>query len=215
MNEKLRQMRENYKRTRLERSVIDPDPMWQFGQWFEEAVAAGLRESNAMTLATADEAGRPSARVVLLKGIEEGGFTFFTNYNSRKGDQLLANPYAALVFFWHELERQVRIEGKVERLPEAISTEYFQSRPRGSQIGAWASPQSQPVPDRHYIEEKVDHYTKKFESENVLPRPPHWGGYVLIPDRVEFWQGRENRLHDRFEYHRNEMGGWQVLRLAP
>ena len=215
MNDKLQQMRENYRKAQLDREHIDDDPMWQFGKWFEEADAAGIREVNAMTLATADAEGRPSARVVLLKGIEFGGFVFYTNYLSRKGDQIQANPHGALCFFWHELERQVRIEGIIEKVPAEASTQYFHSRPVGSQIGAWSSPQSQAIPDRQFIEQRGSEMTDRFAGADPVPRPDHWGGYVLIPSRIEFWQGRENRLHDRFEYLRVDTGDWTVFRLAP
>jgi len=215
MNEKLQQMRESYRKAKLDREHIDDDPMWQFGVWFEEANAAGVKEPNAMTLATADANGKPSARIVLLKGIERGGFVFYGNYLSRKGDHLQANPNAALCFFWQELERQVRIEGRVEKLPAEDSTKYFQSRPIGSQIGAWSSPQSQAIPDRDFLENRVAEYTDKFAGPDPIPRPDHWGGFLLIADRIEFWQGRENRLHDRFEYLRLESGEWRVFRLAP
>lgn len=215
MIDKLHEMRENYRKAKLDKEHIDDDPMWQFGVWFEEANAAGVKEANALTLATADAQGRPSARVVLLKGIERGGFVFYTNYLSRKGNQLSDNPYGAMCFFWQELERQVRIEGIIEKLPPEDSTKYFQSRPIGSQIGAWCSPQSQAIPDREFLERRVAEYTDKFAGPDPIPRPDHWGGYVLLPERMEFWQGRENRLHDRFEYLKVESGEWRVFRLAP
>lgn len=215
MSEHLQEMRENYRKAVLDREHMDADPVRQFAGWFEQAVSSGLPEPNAMTLATADAAGRPSARVVLLKGLEPEGFVFFTNYRSRKGRELADNPRAALVFFWMELERQVRIEGQVDRISDQASTAYFQSRPVGSQIGAWASPQSEAIPDRQYLEKRVSDLFLQYPGDEALPRPEHWGGYILVPDRIEFWQGREDRLHDRFEYQRLDDGRWEIFRLAP
>src|SRR5690606_4277941 len=182
MSEHLQEMRENYRKAVLDREHMDEDPVRRFAGWFEQAVSSGLPEANAMTLATADAAGRPSARVVLLKGLEPGGFVFFTNYRSRKGRELADNPRAALVFFWMELERQVRIEGRVDRISEQASTAYFQSRPVGSQIGAWASPQSEAIPDRQYLEKRVSDLFLQYPGDESLPRPEHWGGYILVPD---------------------------------
>ena len=214
MKDKLQQMRENYRKSSLERKDLDDDPMWQFGQWFEEAMSVKVPEMNAMTLATADENGHPSLRTVLLKGIEFGGFVFYTNYESRKGRQLDVNPNASLLFFWPSLERQIRIEGIVKKIPADASTEYFQSRPVGSQIGAWTSPQSEAIPDREFLELRLAEYYNKFRDRDPIPRPDHWGGYVLTPERLEFWQGREDRLHDRFEYQRVKEE-WKLFRLAP
>ena len=190
------------------------DPFEQFGQWFDEVINAQLHEPNAMTLATADATGRPSARTVLLKGFDSHGFVFYTNYNSRKGQDLSANPYASLLFWWGELERQVRIEGPVEKVSEGESEAYFQSRPRDSQLGAWASPQSQVIVDRSVIEKTMADLQATYADQPALPLPPHWGGYRVRPDRFEFWQGRENRLHDRIRY--TPLGdGWVLDRLAP
>jgi len=166
-------------------------------------------------LATVDAAGKPSARVVLLKDVSASGFTFFTNYNSRKGRELAQHPYAAITFFWPALERQVRIEGKVVKVAPEISDSYFHSRPKGSQIGAWASPQSSEIESREVLEENDRELTAKFKSADVIPRPGHWGGYQLQPERLEFWQGRPNRLHDRLVYEQSEGKGWQIKRLAP
>ena len=196
----------------LERS-IDPDPVKQFHRWMEQAIHAGVHEPNAMTLATATPDGRPAARIVLLKGFDERGFTFFSNYDSRKGKQLAANPHAALVFFWAELERQVRIEGKVGRVSEAESDAYHASQPRGSQLGAWTSWQSEVTAGREILEQRLADFTERF-GDGPVPRPPHWGGFQLVPDTIEFWQGRPNRLHDRLHYRRVEFE-WTLERLSP
>jgi pyridoxamine 5'-phosphate oxidase len=191
----------------------DPDPFRQFHAWFAEAEAAGLYQPDAMTLATATPEGRPSARLVLLRGIDQRGFTFFTNYDSRKARELATNPWAALVLFWATLHRQVRVEGRVEVVSAAESDAYFQTRPRGSQLGAWASPQSEVIDGRGGLEQRVEELTRRFEGQPV-PRPPRWGGYRVVPDTIEFWQGRENRLHDRLCYRRRP-DGWEIVRLAP
>jgi pyridoxamine 5'-phosphate oxidase len=209
-------LRQTYtQRTLLEADVL-PDAVRQFRQWLDEAVAAQLPEPAALTLATVDPAtGQPSQRVVLLKGLpDDAGFLFFTNYDSQKGHELAAQPRAALNFFWPGLERQVRVEGLVEKAPENVSTAYFQSRPRSSQVGAWASPQSQPIASRQQLEAREHEVEAEFADQTPLPRPPHWGGYVLRPQRVEFWQGRPSRLHDRLVYER-EGEGWKISRLAP
>jgi pyridoxamine 5'-phosphate oxidase len=207
------QLRKEYARESLDVKDVARDPMAQFGRWFEEALHAGFTEPNAMTLATVDADSRPSARIVLLKGYDEGGFVFFTNYESRKGNDLALNPYAALLFHWVELERQVRIEGQVEKVPAQESDEYYRSRPVGSRLGAWASPQSQVLPSREELEERWAAFTARHGDDP--PRPAHWGGYRLAPDALEFWQGRPSRLHDRIRYRREGMGVWRIDRLAP
>lgn len=211
----IKQLRKEYTAYTLGPEDVSESPLAQFKAWFEQAVQVQVPEPNAMTLATCTPEGKPSARIVLLKGIEEGGFVFYTNYNSRKGTELEQNPQAALAFLWHELQRQVRVEGPVRRLSPESSTAYFQSRPKGSQIGAWASPQSTPIASRAVLEKRVEELAGQYAGAESLPRPPHWGGYVLAPSAVEFWQGRSNRLHDRIRYRLDENGNWQVERLAP
>ena len=206
-------LREEYTRAGLRESDADPDPIEQFRGWFGEALAANLHEPNAMTLATATADGRPSARVVLLKGFDERGFVFYTNYGGRKSRELEANPRAALVFYWGELERQVRVEGRVSRVPDGESDAYFAGRPRGSQLGAWASEQSRPVRDRGALESQLRELEGEYEGREV-PRPAFWGGYRIEPETIEFWQGRENRLHDRLRYRRSD-GLWRRERLQP
>jgi pyridoxamine 5'-phosphate oxidase len=194
---------------------VADDPMQQFNIWFEQAVQADVKEPNAMTLATANTQGRPSARIVLLKGVRDNSFVFYTNYNSQKGQELSENPYAALVFNWLTLEKQIRISGKVRPLDRADSEAYFQSRPKGSQIGAWASPQSQIIEDRQLLEDNVENLKTQYAEAEQLPCPPHWGGFEVLPDEIEFWQGRSSRLHDRIVYRKESDGSWKIERLAP
>lgn len=191
-----------------------PDPIALFEQWFAEAQAADLPQVNAMTLATATPDGRPSARIVLLKGVDPQGFQFFTNEGSHKGGELAANPRAALVIHWAILERQVRVTGAVERLTEDESDAYFATRPRGSQIGAWASEQSHPLADRAELERRCAALESRY-ADGPVPRPPHWGGYRVVPEEIEFWQGRSSRLHDRFVFTRTPDGDWEHVRLQP
>ena len=209
----LAQMRKSYEQAELDESNIRPQPVAQFHQWFDEAVRAKLPEPNAMTLATVSAEGRPSTRVVLLKGADEHGLVWFTNYNSRKGQDLLAKPVAALQFFWPELERVVRIEGRVERVSAEESDAYYQRRPIGSRIGAWASPQSQVLSSRAELE--AIWKAQQAALGDDPPRPAHWGGYRLIADHWEFWQGRSSRLHDRIAYEHQADGAWLIQRLAP
>ena len=203
-------LRNSYEKNTLLESSVAGDPISQFSAWFEQALNGGDNEPNAMTLATADAQGRPSARIVLLKGIDDDGLVFFTNYQSRKGSELTANPHASLLFFWPCLERQVRFEGKVERISAQESDAYFNSRPLGSRIGAWASPQSQAV-TRDELEARWQQYAEQLGEQP--PRPEHWGGFRLRPEYVVFWQGRPSRMHDRLVYERNN-AGWQLSRLA-
>jgi pyridoxamine 5'-phosphate oxidase len=213
MNQAIADIRKDYKlRSLLEEDVL-PDPLAQFATWWNEAVTSQIEEVNAMTLATATKDGIPSARIVLLKGFNEQGFMFFTNYESQKGKELAENPNAALVFFWKELERQVRIEGVVEKVSEKISEDYFMTRPKASQIGAWASNQSTIIQSREIIENKVNNLNQQF-GEDQIPKPGYWGGYNLNPTKIEFWQGRRSRLHDRILYSKND-GSWKIGRLSP
>ncbi len=209
---KLADIRKDYKLASLDVGDVATSPFTQFDAWFAEAIKAELPEPNAMTLATCDASGRPSARVVLIKGVDERGMVFFTNYQSHKGQDLAANNRAALLFFWPELERQIRIEGRVETISAADSDEYYQSRPPLSRIGAWASPQSQVLPSRTDLEARFAAFAAE-HGENP-PRPAHWGGYRVVPSFFEFWQGRRSRLHDRICYRLSE-GAWRIERLAP
>ena len=213
MTASLGDLRRQYATAALDRSSLDDDPVAQFRRWFADAERAQLLEPNAMTLATADAAGRPSARIVLLKGIDARGLVFFTDYRSRKARELAANPRAALAFLWKELERQVRVTGAIELVTPEESASYFRTRPRGSRLGAWASVQSAELPDRAMLEHEVARIDKQYPGDDI-PLPPHWGGYRLLPDEFEFWQGRENRLHDRFRYSRAGER-WRIDRLSP
>jgi len=210
----MKDLRTEYRKSTLDSQSVDRDPIAQFDRWFTEAVKATVPEPNAMNLATISEDGRPSSRIVLLKGIADGKFMFYTNYQSQKGKELEKNPACALNFFWPDLERQIRIEGVAQRLDVATSENYFQSRPRASQVSAWASPQSSLIRDRTILEERVKGIEKRFEGKDVLPKPHQWGGYGVEPLEIEFWQGRLNRLHDRIVYTRIE-GVWRINRLAP
>jgi pyridoxamine 5'-phosphate oxidase len=198
----------------LSRNELDPNPFRQFQQWFEDAIATGIPEPNGMSLATVDETGQPWLRTVLLKLYDEQGFVFFTNYHSNKARQIAGNPKVALLFPWVALARQVKIHGSASKVPTAESLKYFATRPRGSQIGAWASPQSEVITSRSLLEAKVDEIKRKF-AHGEIPLPDFWGGYRVVPDRIELWQGRESRLHDRFAYDREPEGNWRIERLAP
>lgn len=207
-------IRKDYRLQSLLEKDVDADAMKQFEIWWRQAIESEIDEPNAMTLATSTIAGQPSARIVLLKGLEQNGFVFFTNYNSRKGRQIQANPMVSLVFFWKELERQVRIEGSIKKVDASASDEYFSSRPRESQVGAWSSPQSEQISRREVLEKNVEDYTSKFQSQDI-PRPDYWGGYIVEPNMIEFWQGRPGRLHDRLQYTLNGKKLWTIERLAP
>lgn len=213
-NETIQNLRQEYKSATLSEKEVAPDPVSQFSRWFSEAMASGITEPNAMTLATATADGKPSARIMLLKGFEEKGFIFYTNYLSRKGQEITKNPSAALVFFWQELERQVRIEGTIEKIDEKESERYFHSRPRGSQIGAHASPQSREISGRDVLQKNLEQLEEKYGDTVQIPKPPHWGGYLVKPSYIEFWQGGQGRLHDRIAY-RLKNSYWEIIRLAP
>jgi pyridoxamine 5'-phosphate oxidase len=210
----LANIRKDYRKATLDISSVDRDPVKQFEKWFDEALKSEVLEPNAMNMATVNEHGQPSARMVLLKGLEANRFLFYTNYQSDKGKELDQNPACALTFFWPELERQVRIKGIASRVDPALSDRYFQSRPRDSQIGAWASPQSLMIEDRAILEERFKEIEKRFEGQSVLPRPHQWGGFQVEPFEVEFWQGGPGRLHDRVKYLMVD-NVWKMYRLAP
>jgi pyridoxamine 5'-phosphate oxidase len=208
------EIRKEYSKTTLDQTDVNKNPVDQFQKWFDEALKSKALEPNAMTLSTITETGKPSARIVLLKGVEKNSFLFYTNYQSQKGKELDANPACALTFFWPELERQVRIEGVCIRLDEATSENYFKSRPRESQVGAWASPQSTLIKNRELLETRVKELEKRFERKETLPKPKQWGGYAVAPLEIEFWQGRPSRLHDRIVYYKTD-DAWTIHRLAP
>jgi pyridoxamine 5'-phosphate oxidase len=214
LNQKIADLRKDYKLASLDESEVAAHPLPQFEKWWQDAVNSEIDEANAMTLATSTPDGRPSARIVLLKSFDENGFLFFTNYESRKGQELAENPQVTLLFFWRELQRQVRIEGTVSKAPASISNEYYNSRPLGSRIGAIASPQSKVIPGRSFLEEQVALVSGKYKQEEPQ-RPDYWGGYVVKPQAVEFWQGRSSRLHDRILYTLTPGGTWEIARLAP
>jgi len=212
----MKDIRKSYHKGTLDPSDLKENPIDLFLEWWKDATESEIVEPNAMTLATVNKESKPSARIILLKGVSDEGFEFYTNYKSQKAHDLEENPNAALVFLWKELERQVRIEGVVEKLAFEKSQEYFQSRPRGSQIGAWASPQSQIIPDKKILDENYNLISNQFEFVDPLPCPEFWGGYVVKPILIEFWQGRPNRMHDRFRYRKNNEGeNWAIDRLAP
>jgi pyridoxamine 5'-phosphate oxidase len=210
----LQNLRQDYRAASLSEADTDNNPIKQFEKWFEEAIKAEIYEPNAMTLATATTNGRPSARVLLLKGFGPDGFSFYTNYMSRKGREIAKNPWAAMTFFWGPMERQIRIEGTLEKLSKEQSEQYFHSRPKGSQVGAVASPQSQEIDGRDVLESKWQQLEAEFADKEV-PKPAYWGGYILKPQLVEFWQGRSSRLHDRILYKKADKNTWKKVRLAP
>jgi pyridoxamine 5'-phosphate oxidase len=210
----INQLRHDFSKLTLDETMVSNNPVQQFETWFKAAVEAKVNEPNAMSVATVNAAGRPASRIVLLRNFDEKGLVFYTNYNSRKGHEIAANPHAALLFFWPELERQVRIEGKLVLQTAADSDSYFASRPRSSRLGAWTSPQSSKIDNRAVLDKELAAITKRFENTDV-PRPEWWGGYLLQPDYFEFWQGRESRLHDRIVYEKEATGNWLRSRLAP
>ncbi len=214
VNKSLADIRKDYRLQSLLEKDIDPDPIKQFETWWYQALESAIVEPNAMTLATSSSTGKPSARIVLLKGVSKNGFVFFTNYNSRKGMQIQENPFVCLVFLWKELERQVRIEGEVKKISANESDEYFSKRPLESRIGAWSSPQSKVIESREILEKNVLDFSGKFQDKDI-PLPQNWGGYIVSPTLIEFWQGRPGRLHDRLQYTVSENNTWKIERLAP
>lgn len=214
MKHDIANLRKDYSQASLDIKDTKNDPLQQFQLWFDEALKAEVLEANAMTLSTVNAQGRPAARIVLIKEVTAEGFIFYTNYESQKGRELETNKVAALTFFWPELERQVRIEGSVKKVAPETSDEYFAQRPRASQIGAWTSPQSEAILDRGTLEIRQKEFEEKFDGRDV-PRPAHWGGFIVQPDKIEFWQGRPSRLHDRIQYTKTKFDGWKKERLAP
>lgn len=214
MNASVADLRKDYQIQGLSETDVDPNPFKQFQVWFDQALAAQLPEPNAMTVATVTKSGKPRARIVLLKGFDERGFVFYTNYHSHKGQELADNPQAAIAFWWAELERQVRIEGRVLKVSDQDSDEYFHSRPFNSRLGAWASEQSQVIENRQVLEQRWQELKTKYENQDI-PRPPHWGGFRVVPTEIEFWQGRPSRLHDRLLYTLKDDDRWQIDRLSP
>lgn len=212
--QEIRNLRKDYTRHSLDEKDVANNPFQQFQTWMQEAIKADVHEPNAMHLATVKANGRPAGRVVLLRGLDDAGFSFFTNYNSNKGQQLAGSGFAALTFFWPELERQIRIEGSIAKLNDKENDDYFYSRPRGNRLSAWASPQSQPIANREELEKLAQLLEAQYPEPQHIPRPPHWGGFRLLPDSIEFWQGRASRLHDRIRY-RKENAAWIIERLAP
>lgn len=207
-------LRREYERSSLDEKELDPDPVRQFGRWLQLAIEAGIPDATAMALATATRTGDPAARMVLLKAYDQRGFFFYTDYESRKGSELAENPRAELLFYWTELERQVRVHGTVERIGREESEAYFHTRPRSSQVAAWASRQSRAIPDRAALEARIHELEERFRGDEI-PLPPYWGGYRVVPDSIEFWQGRAGRLHDRIRYTLQEIGRWHLDRLSP
>lgn len=212
MKEKLQDQRIDYQIGSMDFDALNANPIAQFTEWYQAYESLSPKDPNAFILSTVDADNRPHSRVLLLKGVDKGGFEFYTNYDSDKGQQMAQNPAVSMCFFWPEAERQVRIEGQVEKLSEAESTSYFKSRPHGSQVGAWVSPQSRTIDSRDFLEDRAREYSALYKGE--VPKPPHWGGYRLIPERIEFWQGRSSRLHDRALYQKQD-GAWRIERLAP